>query len=703
VSAVARLEAEGATVPFIARYRKEATRGLDEVQIRVVLSRLASERELSDRRSVVLRELEKQGVLDAALRARVTACESRSELEDVYLPYRPKRRTRATQAREQGLEPLADALLGQVGRPREWALRFVAPERGVPTVDAAIDGAKDIAAERLAEDAELRAELRGLLREQGTLRSRKARGKQKEVSRFDDYAQYEEPLRRVPGHRVHALERGEEAGVLKVEVALEGDRQLAVMERRVGLKRGSEWAPILRAMLEDAWERLLLPSLGNELRKELRENADRLAARVFAQNLSALLLAPPLGEYGVIAVDPGQRTGCKVAVLGPRGEVVTTGTWLLLHGERALLEARARLLEWCCAYRPRAIGIGDGTHGRETEQQLRAWLAEFSAAELPVAERPVVVSVSESGASIYSASDAAREELPELDVVYRGAVSIGRRLQDPLAELVKIEPQHLGVGQYQHDVPADWLARELATVVESAVNAVGVELNTASAALLSYVSGIGPSLAKRIVEARRSRGRFRRRAELLEVTGLGPKTFQQAAGFLRVRGGGEPLDSSAVHPERYGLVELIARDAGCKVSELIGNESRLTSISWERYRGEDVGDFTLADIRAELLRPGRDPRASFVAPAFREDVRRVEDVQEGMVLEGVVTNVTRFGAFVNIGVKQDGLVHVSELADRFVTDPSEVVRVGQRLTVRVLGVDRARQRISLSARSPRER
>lgn len=693
VAAVDQLQQEGATVPFIARYRKEATLGLDEVQIRLVLDGLKRQRELEERRTTVLRELERQGVLDAAMKAKVLGTTSRSELEDLYLPFRPKRRTRSTIAREKGLEPLAQLLWEQRESPQA-ARRFVSAERGVATPDEALAGARDICAERLAEDPELRRDLRDALRQHGLLVARKARGKKQEATRFDDYDGYSEPIRRIAPHRVHALARGEREGVLKVEVTAEGDRELRRTEARLRIRAGSPWREDLVQVAQDAWDRLLLPSLGGEIREDLLATAHTAAADVFAKNLHSLLLAPPLGMFPVLAVDPGQRTGSKMVALGATGELLGTAVLEMVHGDRKLDQARQTFLSFCERHRPRAVAVGNGTQGRETEQQLREW-----ARILPAGGQPLVVAVSETGASIYSASDIARKEFPDLDLTFRGAVSIGRRLQDPLAELVKIDPQHLGVGQYQHDVPAELLKSKLDQVVETAVNSVGVELNTASSALLTHVAGIGPGLAQRIVDYRAREGQFRSRKELLRVAGIGPKTFQQAAGFLLVRGGSEPLDASAVHPERYDLVQRIARSANLTVQALLGNPEALKKISWSTYQDQDTGSYTLNDIKKELEQPGRDPREDFTAASFRDDIRTLEDLKEGMELEGVITNVTRFGAFVDLGVKVDGLVHVSQLADRFISDPSEVAQVGHRIRVRVVGIDRVRKRISLSARS----
>lgn len=695
VRAVVTLLTEGATVPFIARYRKEATGGLDEVQIRTIEERRSYLVELEARRATVLAEIEKQGKLTDALRARIVACQTKAELEDLYLPFKPKRRTRALIAKERGLEPLAERIWMQPldGDPRLEAQAFVDPAKEVPDVDAALAGARDILAERVAEDADLRQEARRLYLEEGVLVVKKTKEHESAKTKFDNYAEFSEPVAKLASHRYLAIRRGESEGVLRGSLQVDEERIVARAERATPLVANSPWADALRAAVRDGVMRILVPAVQVDVRVELKMRADRQAVEVFATNLRELLMAAPLGSQAVLGIDPGQRTGCKCAVVDETGKLLGHETIYLVQGDAALQRAEQSLLELCRKYPVRAIAVGNGTHGRETEAFVRRVLSR-GAGEA----QPFCVSVSESGASVYSASEIAREEFPDLDLTVRGAVSIARRLQDPLAELVKIDPKSIGVGQYQHDVYQALLGKKLDEVVESCVHQVGVELNTASAPLLARVSGIGPSLAKKIVAYRNERGSFRSRAQLLEVSGLGPRAFEQAAGFLRIGDAEHPLDASAVHPERYELVERMARDLGVPVVQLIGNRELLARLDKARYAAADVGSFTLDDIVSELLKPGRDPRKSFEPPSFREDVTRPEDLKPGMELAGIVTNVTAFGAFVDVGVHQDGLVHVSQLADRFVKDPSEVVKVGDRIQVRVLEVDLERNRISLTAR-----
>jgi uncharacterized protein len=678
VAAVLRLISDGATVPFIARYRKEATGGLDEVQIRAIEERNQYWTELDTRRETVLKEIESQGKLTPELSRTIAACRTKAELEDLYLPFKPKRRTRAAMARERGLEPLADLLWSQPATPlpRESS-------------ESDLAGARDICAERISENAEIRKRVREALLRDGVVRVSKKKEHRDRKTKFDTYASYEERLAGIPSHRYLAIRRGEAEEVLRAELALDTAPHLRFIESRIPLKPGSPWAAQLRLAIVDALERLLLPSVEADVSSELKRRSDAAAIDIFAKNLRELLLAAPFGPKAVLGVDPGQRTGSKCAVVDETGMLRDHATIHLVQGETALEKSRATLRSLLAKFPVRAVAVGNGTHGRETEAFVREVLGKSDV---------LCVSVSESGASVYSASELAREELPDLDVTVRGAVSIGRRLQDPLAELVKIDPKSIGVGQYQHDVSQPLLAKKLDEVVETCVNAVGVDLNTASGPLLSRVAGIGPSLAKKIVSHRSKRGLFAGREDLRKVQGLGPRAFEQAAGFLRVRGGRQPLDASAVHPERYPLVERMAKDLGVPVAALVGNDSAAARIDLGRYESSDVGAFTLTDILEELRKPGRDPRASFEPPKFREDVRTIEDLEPEMVLEGVVTNVTAFGAFVDIGVHHDGLVHVSQLSDRFVKDPADVVKVGDRLKVRVLEVDQERRRISLSAR-----
>lgn len=686
VAAVLALLAEGGTVPFIARYRKEQTGGLDEVQIRAIRDTAGQRVELESRRATVLQTIESQGKLTPALKAKILACKVRSALEDLYLPYRPKRRTRATMARERGLQPLAESILrqGRDGQPRHAAKGFLGAE--VADIDAALAGARDIAAEAIAEQADVRVETRTALRKFGSFTSKATKDAKAQRTAFEQYYDFEERAERMPSHRYLALMRGEREGLLRVKLAHEADRLLPRIARMIGVDRRSPWAEQMELALADSYKRLLAPAAEKAIRADLKERADADAVQVFANNLGDLLLAPPLGPKRVLGVDPGLRTGCKCAVIESTGRFLAYETVFLHQGARGEAALRT-LIE---RHQPFAIAVGNGTGGREALDACRKVVEALGSDAL-------CIEVNESGASIYSASDVARAEFPDLDLTVRGAISIARRLQDPLAELVKIEPKSIGVGQYQHDIPPALLDQGLAEVVESCVNRVGVDLETASAPLLARVAGIGPTLAQRIVAHREQTGAFASRAALLKVKGLGPKTYEQAAGFLRLANG-HPLDASGVHPERYSLVERIARDLGVSLVDLVGDATLGDRIDLMRYVSDDVGLPTLRDILTELERPGRDPRAAFEAPAWRDDVREISDLQVGMTLEGQVTNVTHFGAFVDLGVHQDGLVHVSKLSDTFVSDPHQAVRTGQRIQVMVLGIDRDRKRISLTAR-----
>jgi uncharacterized protein len=681
------LHQEGATVPFIARYRKEVTGGLDEVQIQAVLDAARRRAELEERRAAVRQSIAEQERMTPELERAIAAATTKAEIEDLYLPYRPKRRTRASMARERGLEPLAELIWSQ--SPGD-ATRFVAAEKGVPDQAGALAGARDICAERMSEDADLRRLARGLAARSAQMESEVVPAKRGEATKFESYYGHREALTRVPSHRALAMLRGEAEGVLRVRVALPDDEAVAALRKRVIRRPGGPFAAELELAIDDGWRRLLGPSLEGELRREMKERADRGAIDVFAQNLRHLLLAPPAGGRAVVALDPGLRTGVKVASLDGTGRLQATAT---LYTERGA-EARERALDEFAGllrrHRPELIAVGNGTGSREAEGFCRE-------AQRRTGDTLPIVSVSEQGASVYSASALAREEFGELDVSLRGAVSIGRRMQDPLAELVKIDPKSIGVGQYQHDVDQSALRAKLDEVVDSCVNQVGVDVNTASPQLLAHISGIGEKLAHRIVAHRDGQGPFPSRAALRKVAGLGPKAFEQAAGFCRVRGA-EPLDNSAVHPERYRVVQRMARDLGVAMPELVGDAELVGRIDWRRYVEGDLGRPTLLDILSELGKPGRDPRGDFTPPAYREDLQRLEDVREGMVLEGVVTNVTAFGAFVDVGVHQDGLVHVSRLADRFVRDPSDLVKVGDRVTVTVVSVDTDRRRLGLSMR-----
>ena len=692
VSAVLDLQADGGTVPFIARYRKEATGGLDEVKIREIGDLSAWLDEFEKRRETIRASIEEQGKMTPELAARLAACGTKTELEDLYLPYKPKRKTRASVARERGLEPLADRILAQPqgGDPRRDAKVFVSSEREVPDIDAALAGARDIVAETMAE----RADLRALAREEhfkfGRLTSKVVKKAVADgaPTKFELYYDHSEPAVRIPSHRYLAVRRGEREGVLRVKIEVDRDRLAAKLLRGMGHRRGTPYAGEMDEAVADGLKRLLGPAVEQDVLADLKERSDAAAVEIFAANLGDILLAAPLGEQPVLGIDPGFRSGCKCAALDATGAMREYRT-IYPFDPRRESEAADTLRALVSKHRPGAIAVGNGTASRETMDFARKALGGSD---------PVVVSVSEAGASVYSAGETAREEFPDLDLTIRGAISIGRRLQDPLAELVKVEPKALGVGQYQHDVKQSMLTDKLGQVVETCVNRVGVELNTASAPLLSHVAGIRPAVAKAIVARRSEEGAFRSRRELLKVAGLGPRAYEQAAGFLRIRGAANPLDASAVHPERYRLVETIARDMGTRVADLVGDAARAESIEIDRYLSGDVGEPTLRDIVTELGKPGRDPRESFEPPEFRDDVQSIEDVEPGMTFTGVVTNVAAFGAFVDIGVHQDGLVHVSKLADRYVKDPHEVVHAGQSLKVTVLSVDLERRRISLSAK-----
>jgi uncharacterized protein len=693
VAATAALLAEGATVPFIARYRKEATESLDEVAITAIRDRMSQLAELDDRRAAIIQSLQERELLTGELAAAVAAAETMTALEDVYAPYRPKRRTRATIAKEAGLEPLADAIFQDQAtvNPIERAASFVNVDKNVPDVEAALAGARDILAERFSDDATARAALRQLYWAQGAVRSVAVPGKEPEGAKFKDYFDWTEPVSTIPSHRMLAIRRGEAEGFLRVRIAPPEDGAPAILEPLFVTAPGTPGGEQVRLAAHDSCKRLLGSVIEGEIRLESKKKADTEAIRVFADNLRQLLLAPPLGQKTVLAIDPGFRTGCKVVCLDPQGKLLHHDViYPTTSSPAQIKQAGDTVMALAHRFKVEAIAIGNGTAGRETEQFVRS---------LGLPSSITVAIVNESGASIYSASDVAREEFPDQDVTVRGAVSIGRRLVDPLSELVKLDPKSIGVGQYQHDVDQPSLKNGLDDVVVSCVNGVGVELNTASKQLLSYVSGLGPSLAGKIVAHRNERGAYRSRQDLLRVPRLGPKAFEQCAGFLRIRGGDHPLDASAVHPESYGIVDRMAGDLGCEVGDLLRDASLRARIVPEKYVTDTVGLPTLTDILAELARPGRDPRQEFEAFSFKEGVEKIEDLEPGMKLPGIVTNVTAFGAFVDIGVHQDGLVHVSQMADRFVKDPAEVVKVQQKVTVTVLEVDIPRRRIALSMRT----
>ena len=690
--AVIRLLDEDATIPFIARYRKEATGSLDEVAVTAVRDRLAALRELDKRREAVLASLEERELLTPELRARLEAADALTVLEDIYLPYRPKRRTRASMARERGLEPLADLLVRQDrALPATLAAAYVNAEKSVPDADAALAGARDILAERFAEDQAARGRLRNVFGRDGLMKSKVASGKEDDpdAAKYRDYFAWDEPAAQAPSHRILAMFRGEEEGFLRLSLRPRNEEQAQELLARLFVRNDGPCGREVRAAALDGYGRLLAPALETELRNRLKERADAESIRVFAENLRQLLLAPPLGPQNILAVDPGFRTGCKLVCLNREGKLLDHATINPHAGsDKARAEAGETLLRLAEKHGAEVVAVGNGTAGRETEAFIRS---------LPGWKLPVVM-VSESGASVYSASEAARAEFPDLDLTYRGAVSIGRRLADPLAELVKIDPKAIGVGQYQHDVNQSELKRCLDDVVMSCVNAVGVELNTASEQLLTYVSGLGPTLARNIVAFRHENGPFRTRRDLLKVPRLGPKAFEQCSGFLRIRDGKQPLDASAVHPESYPVVERMAKDAGATVRDLMDSPELRKSIRLSRYVTDTLGLPTLTDIMKELEKPGRDPRGPFKPFSFAEGVSTLQDLKPGMKLPGIVTNITAFGAFVDIGVHQDGLVHISQLANRFVRDPNEVVKVHQEVLVTVVDVDIPRKRISLTMR-----
>jgi uncharacterized protein len=689
VQATADLLDGGATVPFISRYRKEATGSLDEVAVTVVRDRMGQLLELDQRRESILKAMEERGQLTVALKEKIQAAETLAVLEDVYLPYRPKRRTRAAIAREKGLEPLARGLFDQGEmNPDAEASAYIDPEKGVASAEEALGGARDIIAEWISEDETARARMRDYFASQAVLRSKVITGQEEGGIKYRDYFDWEEPVTSAPSHRILALRRGEKEGFLVLRVIPPEEGALEILDL-LFVKGDGPASRQVQLAVQDGYKRLLSPSMETEIRLETKKKADVEAIRVFAENLRQLLLAPPLGGKRILAIDPGFRTGCKVVCLDPQGKLVHHETIFLLS-EKGTVQAAARIRELCERFTIEAVAIGNGTAGRETETFIRG---------LDLSRNIEVIMVNESGASIYSASEVAREEFPDQDVTVRGSVSIGRRLMDPLAELVKIDAKSIGVGQYQHDVDPGALKRSLDDTVVSCVNRVGVEVNTASKQLLTYVSGLGPQLAKGIVEYRNTNGPFRSREALKQVPRLGPKAFEQAGGFLRIRDGENPLDGSAVHPESYPLVDAMARDLGCTVADLLRDEPLRARIDPTHYVSEKAGLPTLQDILTELSKPGRDPREQFEAFYFAEGVDKIEDVRPGMKLPGIVTNLTAFGAFVDIGVHQDGLVHVSELADRFVKNPAEVVKVQQQVMVRVLEVDLARKRISLSLKS----
>ena len=688
VSAVGALLDDGATVPFIARYRKEQTGSLDEVAITAVRDRLGELEQLDARREAIINSLTQQGVLTDELQEALEGARTLAQVEDIYLPYRPKRRTRAMIAREKGLEPLASLLFTQEEGtdPPQEATAFIDTDKGVETVEEALAGARDIIAEWITEDADIRAAMRALFEQEATIVSEVYTGAEEDASTYRDYFNWEERASTAPSHRILAILRGYREAFLKLAIRPPEEKALALLDQKVCTAENACTEQVRLAVV-DSYKRLLGPSMENEIRGMLKNRADEEAIQVFAANLKELLMAPPLGRARVLAIDPGFRTGCKIVCLDSQGALLHHDVIYPTQSAARIEGATKITKDLLTRYDIEAIAIGNGTAGRETEAFIRGF-------DLSI---PIVM-VNESGASVYSASEIAREEFPDHDVTVRGAVSIGRRLMDPLAELVKIDPKAIGVGQYQHDVDQVSLKAKLDDVVMSCVNAVGVEVNTASRELLTYVSGLGRTLANNIVAYRTEQGPFLSRKDLKKVPRLGAKAFEQAAGFLRVRDGAHPLDASAVHPERYGLVEQMARDLGCSLTDLMRDDTLRSRLDLKCYLSDSVGMPTLRDILSELAKPGRDPRAQFEVFSFAEGIHSMEDLETGMEVPGIVTNVTRFGAFVDIGVHQDGLVHISQLADRFVKDPAEVVRVNQKVRVRVLDVDIQRKRISLSMR-----
>ncbi|MGQ4646804.1 Tex-like N-terminal domain-containing protein [Lyngbya aestuarii] len=693
------LFAEGATIPFIARYRKERTGSLDEIQLRDISERFTYLTELEARKATILEEIASQGKLTDELQAKIAACLQKTELEDLYLPYKPRRRTRATIAREKGLEPLAE-LIKSLNTPSaapasltQEATKYVSPEKGVNNPEEALRGASDILAEEVSEKAKLRAYLREYLMNEGVFVSRVKKDYPEGTTKFEMYRNFQIKANKIAPHNMLALLRGEAEGVLNLELSFDEDLVMSYLESQEIQTKVPEIRDFYRKILKDGFNRLMKTSLTSEVRSDRKAYADIESIKTFETNLRELLLSPPAGMKPTLAVDPGIRTGCKVAVLDETAKFLEYQTIFPFQAPAQRQKAAETIKNFIAKYNIELIAIGNGTASRETDEFISDILKTLE-------HRPIKVMVNESGASIYSASDLAREEFPDQDVTVRGAISIGRRLQDPLAELVKIDPKSIGVGQYQHDVDQKLLKKKLDETVESCVNYVGVDLNTASKELLTFVSGLTPTVAKNIVSYRNEQGAFKNRKTLLKVSKLGPKAFEQAAGFLRIRNGDNPLDNTAVHPESYAVVKAIASDLNLTLEKITQAADRLKSMDLKQYVTDTVGLPTLRDIISELEKPGRDPRAEFKYATFKEGVKEIKDLTEGMELEGIVTNVANFGAFVDIGVHQDGLVHISQLADRFVDDPKQVVKVGQVVKVWVLSIDEKLKRISLSMRSP---
>ncbi|MEO6283856.1 MAG: Tex family protein [Dyadobacter sp.] len=677
---------EGATLPFIARYRKEATGGLDEVQIGAIKDTWQKQLDVEKRREAILKSIEEQGKLTPELKTKINNVFSLTELEDIYLPYKQKRKTRASMAAERGLEPLAQLIFsGKESDPEHKAASFLNDQ--VPAVADALQGARDIIAEWINENQDARARIRHHFQRGAIITSKVKKKKEEEGAKYRDYFDFSEPLSRIPSHRLLAIRRGEEEGMLSVDISPDEDQSLEALDR-LFLRGSSACKDQMELAISDSYKRLLKPSIETEFSNLAKEKADVAAIQVFTENLRQLLLASPLGQKNVLAVDPGYRTGCKVVVLDSQGNLLADH---VIYPFDKPADANGRLSDLINKHKVEAIAVGNGTAGRETEDFVRKLLVSAGKSD-----SIGLFMVSEQGASIYSASEVAREEFPDKDVTVRGSISIGRRLMDPLAELVKIDPKSIGVGQYQHDVDQNSLRNALDVVVESCVNSVGVNLNTASKHLLRYVSGLGPALAQNIVDFRAKNGNFKSRQQLLKVPRLGSKAFEQAAGFLRIENAVNPLDNSAVHPERYDLVEQMAKDTGASIKELMQKADLRKNIKPEKYISTEVGLPTLKDILLELEKPARDPRSEMKQFEFDSSVRKPEDLKVGMILPGIVTNITAFGAFVDVGVKQDGLVHVSQMADRFIKDPNEIVKLQQHVQVKVTEVDLSRKRIALS-------
>jgi len=690
VEAVISLIEEGGTVPFIARYRKEATDSLNEVQIAAIRDRVEQLKDLDKRREAIIKSIDEQGKLTSELLGKINAVDSMATLEDLYLPYKPKRKTRASMAKEKGLEPLAEVILRQQSMDvSAEAQKYVDAEKGVENIGEALQGARDIIAEKINEDADVRANVRKLFLSKGIIRSKVIKGKEEQAAKYKDYFESEEAISKIASHRLLAMRRGENEMFLSIDISPNEEDVFRIIEKEY-LKGPNELSEQIELAIRDAYKRLLKPSIETEIRLETKKTADQEAINVFKDNLKELLLSAPLGAKNVLAIDPGFRTGCKIVTLDKQGKLLDHEAIFPNEPQKNTVKSAASIHNLCSKYNIEAIAIGNGTAARETESFIKS---------IGLSKDILIVMVNESGASIYSASESAREEFPDHDITVRGSVSIGRRLMDPLAELVKIDPKSIGVGQYQHDVDQRALKQGLDDIVISCVNAVGVEVNTASKELLSYVSGLGPVLAKNIVDFRNQNGPFKSRAAIKKVPRMGEKVFEQAAGFLRIKDAKNPLDNSAVHPESYGIVEAMSKDMNVSIREIIQNKDLKKSIKLDKYITDTIGLPTLKDILSELEKPGRDPRKAFEKTEFDDSVHSMDDLKIGMSLNGVVTNVTNFGAFIDIGVHQDGLVHKSQLADRFVDNPADYIKVQQQVNVVVTGVDIPRKRISLSMKS----